>query len=113
MEKLETKNLLNLDETIANKIFENLVYPWEVLPNIGEFIIKLGNKLDLEKFEKKSENIWIARSAKVAQTAYITGPCIIDEFAEIRHCAFIRGNAIVRKKCSNWKFDRIKKCNYI
>ena len=97
MEELEIKNLLNLEETIASKIFENAIYPWEVLPKIGEFIIELGNKLDLEKFEKKSENVWIAKSAKVAQTASITGPCIIDEFAEIRHSAFIRGNAIVGK----------------
>ncbi len=97
MEELKIKNLLNLEETIASKIFENAIYPWEVLPKIGEFIIELGNKLDLEKFEKKSENVWIAKSAKVAPTASITGPCIIDEFAEIRHSAFIRGNAIVGK----------------
>ena len=97
MEKLKIKNLLNLEETIASKIFENAIYPWEVLSKIGEFIIELGNKLDLEKFEKKSENVWIAKSAKVAPTASITGPCIIDEFAEIRHSAFIRGNAIVGK----------------
>ena len=84
-----------------------------MIPKISEFIIELGSKLNLEKFEKKSENIWIAKSAKVAPTAYITGPCIIDEFAEIRHCAFIRGNAIVRKKCCSWKFDRDKKYDYI
>ena len=113
MEELEIKNLLNLNETIASKIFENAIYPWEVIPKISEFIIELGSKLNLEKFERKSENIWIAKSAKVAPTAYITGPCIIDEFAEIRHCAFIRGNAIVRKKCCSWKFDRDKKYDYI
>ena len=106
MEELKIENLLNLNETIANEIFENLTYPWEVIPKISEFIISLGNKLDLQKFEKKSENVWIAKSAKIAPTAYITGPCIIDEFAEIRHSAFIRGNAIVRKKCCSWKFYR-------
>ena len=106
MEELKIKNLLNLDETIASKIFENVIYPWEVIPKISEFIIELGNKLDLEKFEKKSENIWIAKNAKIAPTSYIVGPCIIDEFAEIRHSAFIRGNAIVRKKCCSWKFYR-------
>lgn len=106
MEELEIKNLLNLDETIASKIFENAIYPWEVIPKISEFIIELGNKLDLEKFEKKSENIWIAKNAKITPTSYIVGPCIIDEFAEIRHSAFIRGNAIVRKKCCSWKFNR-------
>lgn len=105
MEKLEIKNLLNLDETIASKLFDNLTYPWEALPKIGDFIIELGNKLDLDKFEKTAENVWIAKSAKIAPTAYIAGPCIIDEFAEIRHCSFIRENAIVRKKCCCGKFN--------
>ena len=55
----------------------------------------MGNKLDPEKYEKKGENIWIAKTAKVYPSAYITGPAIIGEDAEIRHCAFIRGKVIV------------------
>ncbi len=97
MQELETRNILNLDETISKNIFDNATYPWEVLTKINDFIIKLGNELDLNKFEKKSENIWIAKSAKIAPTSCIIGPCIIDEDAEIRHSAFIRGNAIVGK----------------
>ena len=98
MQELEVKNLLNLDETIASKIFENCIYPWEVISKINEFIIKLGSELDLNKYEKKSENIWIAKSAKIAPTSYIEGPCIIDEKAEIRHCAYLRGNTIIGKE---------------
>ena len=97
MEELKIKNLLNLDETISKEVFENSTYPWEVIPKISELIIKIGKSLDLNKYEKKTENIWIAKSAKIAQTAYIAGPCIIDENAEIRHSAFIRGNAIIGK----------------
>ncbi len=89
--------LYTLEETIAKDIFDGAVYPWEVLPKIGEFIVKLGNTLSPERFEKKGENVWIARSAKVFESACINGPAIIDEEAEIRHCAFIRGNAIVGK----------------
>ena len=98
MQELEVKNLLNLDETIASKIFENCIYPWEVISKINEFIIKLGSELDLNKYEKKSENIWIAKSAKIAPTSYIEGPCIIDEKAEIRHCAYLRRNTIIGKE---------------
>ena len=82
-------------ETIAAGIFENKTYPWEVLADIGDYIIKLGNSLDENEYEKKGENIWIAKSASVAPTAFINGPCIIGKEAEVRHCAFIRGNAIV------------------
>ena len=89
------KNLLDLNETIAAELFENKTYPWEVLPEIGEFIVKLGKTLNEEEYECRGENVWIAKSAKIAPTAFINGPAIIGKDAEIRHCAFIRGNAIV------------------
>lgn len=97
MEQCKIKNLYNLDETIGKELLEDLEYPWEALPKIGDFIKKLGESLNPEIYEKKGDNIWIAKNAKVAPTAYINGPAIIDEEAEIRHCAFIRGNAIVGK----------------
>ena len=87
--------LLNLKETIAENLFKEYTYPWEVLPHIGEYIIKLGNTLSLEEYDKTDDNVWISKSAKVAPTASITGPCIVGHNAEIRHCAFIRGNALV------------------
>ena len=95
MEECKIKNLYNLDETIASKIFEGATYPWEVLPKIEEFIKELGNTLSSEEYEKRGEDIWIAKTATIAPTAYIKGPAIIGKNAEIRHCAFIRGKAIV------------------
>ncbi len=97
MERLTIKNLYNLDETIAKELLQGLTYPWEALPLISDFIVQLGNTLDPEIYEKRGENIWIAKSAKVFDSVYINGPLIIDENAEIRHCAFIRGSAIVGK----------------
>ena len=94
MKELTVKELFDLNETIAGALFEGVEYPWEVLPKIGEFIVKLGNTLPEEEYEKKGENVWIAKSAKVAPSAYINGPAIIGKDAEIRHCAFIRGNAL-------------------
>lgn len=95
MKECEIKNLYNLDETIAKDIFEGCLYPWEVLPKIKDFIINLGESLNNEEYDKVGENVWIAKSAKVAKSAYINGPAIIGKNAEVRHCAFIRGNAIV------------------
>lgn len=97
MEECKIINLYNLNETIAAPLFEGLTYPWEALPKIKAFIIQLGNTLPADKFNKIGEDVWIAKSAKVAPTAYINGPAIVDEEAEIRHCAFIRGSAIVGK----------------
>ncbi len=94
-ESIEIKSLFDLNETIAAKVFEGCRFPWEVLSKIGEFIVELGNTLPENEYEKRGDNVWIAKSAKVFPSAYINGPCIIDKDAEVRHCAFIRGNAIV------------------
>jgi NDP-sugar pyrophosphorylase family protein len=95
MEACKIKNMYNLEETIAKELFIGADYPWEVLPKISAFITELGQTLPEEEYEKVGENVWIARSAKVAPTAFINGPAIIGKEAEVRHCAFIRGNAIV------------------
>lgn len=97
MKQVTIAALYTLEETIAAQLFTDAEYPWQVLPKIKDFIIQLGNTLPEEKFEKRGENVWIAKSATIYPTAHINGPCIIDEEAEVRHCAFIRGNAIVGK----------------
>ena len=97
MENAKIKNLYTLEETIAGEYLGKFEYPWEALKGISDFIKEIGPTLDAEKFEKRGEDIWVAKSAKVAPTAALNGPLIIDEAAEIRHCAFIRGSAIVGK----------------
>ena len=95
MEACKISNLYNLDETIAKDIFEGVTYPWEVLPKISDFIKELGKTLPADEYDQVGEDVWIAKSATVFQTAYIHGPAIIGKNAEVRQCAFIRGNAIV------------------
>lgn len=97
MEGMKIKNLYNLEETIAAPLLENTEYPWEILGKIKDFIVELGNSLPEERFDRRGENVWVAKSAKVAPTACLNGPCIVDEDAEIRHCAFVRGSAIIGK----------------
>lgn len=97
MHNIRICELFDLEKTIAKELFKDKEYPWEVLPNIKDFIIELGKTLPKETFNEVKENVWIAKSAKVFDSAYIAGPCIIDENAEIRQCAFVRGSAIIGK----------------
>ena len=99
MESAKTKNLYTLNETMAGELLEKFEYPWEALKEIGYFIKKLGLHLDTDIYEKRGENIWIARSAKIWPTVSMTGPCIIGERTEVRQCAFVRGNALVGNDC--------------
>ena len=91
----KTKELFDLTKTIAAPLLEKTEYAWEALPNLKEFIIELGKTLPKDVYDEVSENVWIAKSAKVFASAYIDGPTIICEQAEIRHCAFIRGSAVI------------------
>ena len=100
MEQLKIKNLFeDLGQTQAKELLESAEYPWEVLAGIGDFILKLGETLSEEEYEKQGENVWIAKSAKIYPNNYITGPTIIGAETEVRPGAFIRGNALVGAKC--------------
>lgn len=98
-EQLKNKSLFNMDETIARDIFNDVTFPWEVLSLIKDFIPVLGASLSLEEYDHPEETVWIAKSASVAPTASINGPCIIGKHTEVRPGAFIRGNAIVGENC--------------
>lgn len=96
---LKNEHLFDLSRTMAAELFKKDGYPWEVLPEISDFIRKLGETLPKDRYEKKGDCVWIAKSAKVMPTAWIQGPAIIGEETEVRHCAFIRGNALVGDGC--------------
>lgn len=94
-----TRELFDLDHTAAEPLLAGCEYPWEALPKIGAWIRTLGASLPQTEYSHPAEDVWIARSAVVAPSASITGPCIIGPETEVRHCAFIRGNALVGRHC--------------
>lgn len=98
-ELLFFKNFFDLDQTIAKKLFENVYYPWEILPQLKEFIFEFGAALPQSEYVEVSQNVWISKEATVSPTAYIAGPTIIQKNSEIRHCAFIRGGALIGENC--------------
>lgn len=107
---MRTQELFDLSKTVSAELLEEHEYPWLALGKIKDFIIRLGRSLDAEKFCEVSENVWIAKNAKVAPSAYIAGPAIIDEEAEVRHCAFIRGSVIVGKNSVVGNSTEMKNC---
>lgn len=96
---LKTSDLYDLNHSKAAPLLEKTEYPWEVLPQIGDFITELGKTLSAEEYDNPAENVWISKSAKIYDSAYITGPCIIGHGTEVRPGAFIRGNALVGDGC--------------
>lgn len=98
LEEMKMKELFDMSHTIAERIFDNHAYPWEVLPEIGDFIRSLGPLLPENEYRKIGKDIWIHKTAKVAPTIMMTGPMIICAGANVRHNAFLRGNVIIGEK---------------
>ena len=98
LEEMKMKELFDMSHTIAERIFDNHAYPWEVLPEIGDFIRSLGSLLPENEYRKIGKDIWIHKTAKVAPTIMMTGPMIICAGANVRHNAFLRGNVIIGEK---------------
>lgn len=92
------KDLYDLNHTLANNYLNEFTYPWEALKGIKDFIIELGNTLDSD-YEQVEENVWVHKTAKVFNSAYLGSPCIIGPNSEVRHCAFIRGSALIGENC--------------
>ena len=93
------QEMYDLDHTIAKEYLQQFTYPWEALAGIKELILKLGPMLDKNEYTEVSPNVWVAKSAKVFDSAYLGAPCIIGPRTEVRHCAFIRGSALVGADC--------------
>ena len=96
---LKTKSLFSFEHTLAAKLLSECEYPWQAIPKIKEFILKLGKTLNPDIYTEVKEGVWIAKSAKIAPTSYIGAPTVIGEESEIRHSAFIRGSVIIGKRC--------------
>ena len=95
----KTEELLDLDHTMAKEYLSGFDYPWKALAGIGDLINELIKTLDKNEYVEIKENVWAHKSAKIYESAYIDGPCIIGENSEVRHCAFIRGKALIGKDC--------------
>ena len=99
MKGITVEELFAPNDSLGYALLKSVTYPFEALCRISDYIKEIGPTLDPEIYESKGENIWIAKSARIAPTASITGPCIIGERTEGRHCAFIRGSALVGNDC--------------
>lgn len=99
MSDIRIRALYDLTHTAAAEYLSQFTYPWEALDGIRELILTMGPRLDPEEYDHPAEGVWVAKSATVAPTAYLGAPCIIGKETEVRHCAFIRGSALVGDHC--------------
>lgn len=96
---MKIAEMYDLEHTLAKEYLQTFTYPWEALKGIKDLILSLGAALPKDEYDEVSPDVWVHKSAKVAPTAYLGSPCIISANTEVRHCAFIRGSALVGENC--------------
>ena len=95
---MKVKELYDLNHTLAGEYLAGFEYPWQALDGIEEMIMELGKNLG-DEYTEAQPNVWVHKTAQIAPTACVGGPCIIGPGTEVRHCAFIRGSALVGEGC--------------
>ena len=105
-----TDMFADLTTTLAETLFLDTEYPWEVLPKIKAFVRALGPTLSAEEYDHPSDEVWIHRSAKLYPNIYIEGPTIIGAETEVRPGAFIRGSVLVGRGCVVGNSTELKNC---
>lgn len=96
---MNIKDIVDIEHTIGKSIFMGDQQFYEIISKIKNYVIEIGNSLDCNQYDRVGDNIWISKSATIDKSAKIMGPCIIDDYTEVRHCAYIRGGVIVGKNC--------------
>lgn len=99
MNNIKISELYSLEHTLAGEYLGKFTYPWEALSGISDMITEIGKTLSPDEYDNPAEGIWIHKKATVFPTAFIGAPCIIGAYTEVRHCAFIRGSALVGDNC--------------
>ena len=94
-----TDSFFDLSHTQASSYLKQFSTPWEALSGIKAFLIQLGPQLPADEYTQVSDQVWVPTTATIAPTAFLGAPCIIGPITEVRHCAFIRGSALVGANC--------------
>lgn len=106
---VETKELFENIPSYLEDLFNKHKYPWEILPDIKEYIYSLIEN-GIEGFEKIAEGVYVGKNVKIYPTATIEAPAIIGEGTEIRPGAFIRGSVITGANCVIGNSSELKNC---
>ena len=106
---VKTKELFDCQTSYLKELFDNAEYPWEILPEIKNYIKRLVEN-GLEGFTEIQEGVWVGENVKIYPTAVIEAPAIIGAGTEVRPGAFLRGNVITGENCVLGNSSEFKNC---
>ena len=97
---ITTKELYDLDHTMAGAYLAKYEYPFQALAGIKELIQELGAKLGEDYYRNHPGGLGTQGQLKIAPTAYLGAPCIIGAGTEVRPLRLLSaGAALVGENC--------------
>ena len=110
MEKLvKTKELYQCNVPYLKDLFENSIYPWDMLSKIKDLAKSLVEN-GMEGFTLLKEGVLVGRDVTIADTATIIGPAVFGHGTEIRPGAYVRGSVITGENCVIGNSTELKNC---
>ena len=96
---IRTESLFDLSRSLAGGYLSRYEYPWQAVSGIKDFIVELGVNLNKSEYSEIMPCVWVHKTAYFSSSACILSPTVICAESEIRHCAFIRGSALIGRNC--------------
>ena len=106
---VKTADLYEGNVPYLKDLFEESVYPWDMLGKIKGLCAKLLEE-GIEGFSEIETGVLVGRDVKIAPTATIIPPAIIGHGTEIRPGAYLRGNVITGENCVLGNSSEFKNC---
>ena len=106
---VKTADLYECNVPYLKDLFNESVYPWDMLGKIKGLCAKLIED-GIEGFSEIETGILVGRDVKIAPTATIIPPAIIGHGTEIRPGAYLRGNVITGENCVLGNSSEFKNC---
>ena len=92
---MKATDFLNLERTLADRLFLSVDYPWDALDMLEEYIYRIGRGLDGGLYEQTKRGVWVARSASVSESAELTAPVIVGERAGVGRLSRVGAAVII------------------
>lgn len=115
--------LFDLSATLARRLFDGVVHPWQILDRIEAFVEDLGPRLGPD-YEQIVPGVWVGKGTKVDPLAALRGPAIIGRDCVLGPGAFVRawvlagdgcvlGNSCEFKNCLLFDGCKVPHFNYV
>ena len=94
---------------LFSPLFDGIEYPWELLPRIKDFILRLLSE-GAEGYSLLFDGVLVGRDVKIAPTAVIEGTAVVGHGTVLRPGAYLRGGVLIGEGCVIGNSTELKSC---